>query len=792
MQPQYPDPGSAFAWPSTILRPSTHLGICAAALLCLASTVCGADFQPATQRFQQEIAIHFGAGSGLPNAAVQILQCNRAGTNVFMAGKWYSCRGEQWAVSSQIVPTEPDRFAFANESNEILQADVAWQGVRQLLNHGTADYLLTTNQIYVMKGGKLASLNWTNGGELNQMAVAGEGLSEPGIYLASSIGLFRHDGHQWEAVRAQDPAGRDWGAAKITGVTFDSKGDLWFGCGAGAGRRDSAGKWKFYEGKDGLPWAEFTYLAAGRDGVVWFGTTRGAVKFDGREWHYRQGRRWLPNDRILQMAVDNQGNAWFGTEAGVGSIRHVPMTLAEKAAFYESEIERYVKRTPFGYVAEAYLEKPADKSSAHPYDSDNDGLWTAMYGAGECFAYAATRDQKALERARKAFEALRFLQKVTQGGDPAPPKGYVARTIRPIDWPDPNIGRLEADRRDQAGDALWKAYEPRWPRSADGKWFWKSDTSSDELDGHYFFYPLYYELCADSDTERERVREVVRDLTDHLITHDFALVDVDGKPTRWGVYSPSQLNHNPYWWQERGINSMSILCYLSVAAYMTGDSKYTAAAKELIDHHGYAANATNPKIQHGPGSGNQSDDEMAFMCYYGLLRYSKDEALKKIIRYALYHYWANEAPEMNPFFNFVCAAQNLGITVPSNWGAISVQPWHGWLEDAMATLYGFSLDRLNWAQINSHRLDLVRLGRVSAKDLPDGFPAGSRGYRVNGKVLPIENRHFNHWNTDPWQLDYHGNGNELAAGTVFLLPYYMGLYHGFIENPAGGQARSAN
>jgi len=28
------------------------------------------------------------------------------------------------------------------------------------------------------------------------------------------------------------------------------------------------------------------------------------------------------------------------------------------------------------------------------------------------------------------------------------------------------------------------------------------------------------------------------------------------------------------------------------------------------------------------------------------------------------------------------------------------------------------------------------------------------------------------------------NGNELAAGTVFLLPYYMGLYHGFIQKPA--------
>jgi Predicted periplasmic ligand-binding sensor domain len=758
----------------------------------LASLSGAADFQPSLQHFKQEIATQFSTNSGLPAGPVQLLQLSAEGSpKVFISGKWYEYQSDKWILKPELTSATPELFLFPGSSNQVRQASIPWREVRQLLTAGDVDYLLTSNKVFTFNNRQLSSLDWTNDGALNQLAIIPRNLTPQTVYLATSVGLFIREGSNWQPVRAQDVSGRDWGTANITGLAIDSKGQLWFGCRAGAVCKQSGGKWRFYEGKDGLPWNEFTCMAAGPDGTVWLGTTRGAVKFDGSEWHYRQGRRWLPNDRVTQVALDSQGKAWFGTEAGVGSIGHVPMTLAEKAAFYESEIERYIKRTPYGYVAEAYLEKPADKSSAHPYDSDNDGLWTAMYGAGECFAFAATREQKALDRARKAFEALRFLQKVTQGGKPAPPKGFVARTIRPIDWPDPNIGRLEADRRDQAGDALWKVYEPRWPRSADGKWFWKSDTSSDELDGHYFFYPLYYEFCADTDAERERVREVVRDLTDHLIEHDFALVDIDGKPTRWGVYSPSQLNHNPRWWQERGINSMSILCYLAIAEYITGDAKYAAASRELIDQHSYAANVTNPKVQHGPGSGNQSDDEMAFMCYYGLLRYSKDVALKNIIRYALLHYWANEAPEMNPFFDFVCAAHNLGATVPSNWGKIAVSPWSGWLEDSMATLYGFPLDRLSWAQLNSHRLDLVRLGLVSSKDLPETFPRGSRGYRVNGKVLPVENRQFSHWNTDPWALDYRGNGNELGAGTVFLLPYYMGLYHGFIEKPTSTQTRSA-
>jgi hypothetical protein len=390
---------------------------------------------------------------------------------------------------------------------------------------------------------------------------------------------------------------------------------------------------------------------------------------------------------------------------------------------------------------------------------------------------------KAKERAKKTFEALRFLQKVTQGGKPAPPKGYIARTIRPVSWPDPNVGRLEQDRREHESDKLWKVYEPRWPRSADGKWFWKSDTSSDELDGHYFFYPLYYDLCAETEPERERLREVVRDITDHLLGHGFVLTDHDGLPTRWAIYGPQFLNEDPLWWPERGLNSLSILSYLAVAFHVTGDARYAAASRELIDRHHYAHNLMYAKVQHGPGSGNQSDDEMGFMSYYSLLRCSPDEKLKAMVRYSFFAYWVNEASEMNPFFNFAYASQNLEANGQTPWGSVPLRPWPGWHEDAMATLYGFPLDRLDWPARNSHRLDIVLLPRVRAEDLDAADEPQKRGHRFNGKVIPVENRHFNHWNTDPWQLDYGGNGAELAAGTVFLLPYYMGLYHGFIQKP---------
>lgn len=580
-----------------------------------------------------------------------------------------------------------------------------------------------------------------------------------------------------------DELGRQWGHADVRTVAIDAEDTLWVGTPAGiaAKRGDN---WTFYTGDDGLPYADFTCSAAAPDGSVWFGTTLGLVRFDGQEWHYRQGPRWLPGDDVRDIAIDRQGNAWLATDNGVGNIRRVPMTLAQKAAHYEEQVEKYIKRTPFGYTSEVHVPTPgilpSDPAEIHKSDSDNDGLWTAMYGAGECFAYAATGDPKAKERAKSAFEALRFLQKVTQGGEHSPPKGYVARTILPADGPDPNIGRIERDRESQKSDGLWKAYEPRWPKSADGEWYWKSDTSSDELDGHYFFYPLYHDLVADTEAEKERVREVIRDLTDHLVAHDFQLIDIDGTVTRWGQYSPSALNHDKRWWIERGLNSLSMLSYLETTQHVTGDPKYGEIAQRLIDEHAYDMNAMVPKIQFGVGSGNQSDDEMAFMSFYNLIRYTKNEALREKMQYSFFLYWRMELPEMNPFFNFAYAACGTDATFTSQWGTTNLDPWDGWLDDSMDTLLGFPLDRLNWPHQNSHRLDIVPLRRQQAID-PDDHAPPRRGHRVNGKVLPVENRHFNHWNTDPWRLDYGGNGRTLGNGAVFLLPYYMGLYHGFIE-----------
>ena len=742
----------------------------------LAITLTAADFKPAPQSFQQEVAARLE--DGIPAGAAQLLELGTDGQpRVFAAGQWYRSEGTQWVAIGALKCESPGDFVLTDAAGSPLHLTLPWAEVRQVLRQGGKIWVATAADPFRVVDGRAKSLGWPSRFRVNQIAASPDGA----LWIASSAGLFFRAKQGWSPRVVSDRHGRDWGGTEVTGVGWDNSGQLWMACPAGVGCETRDG-WRFYEGKDGLPWNEFTGIAPGPEHTLWFGTRIGAIRFDGTAWAYRQGPRWLPDDHVRQMVVDAQGNAWMATARGVGVLQRTSMTFAAKAAHYETEIEKYIKRTPYGYVAEAPLRKVADKTSAAPEDSDNDGLWTSMYGAGECFAVGATGDPSARIRARQAFEALRFLQKVTQGGPHAPPHGFTARTVRLTTLPDPNVGSREGDFSAQKHDALWKSYEPRWPKSADGQWYWKSDTSSDELDGHYFFYPLYHDLCAETESEKQRVREVVRDLTDHLIAHEFNLTDHNGQPTRWGRFGPKTLNHDPMWWSERGLNSLSMLTYLTVAEHLTGEARYTAALRELIDKHGYAHNAMYPKVQHGPGSGNQSDDEMAFMCFYSLLRYSHDEELKKLIRYSFFRYWANEFPELNPFFNFAYAVHNLTQTATNPFGTFSLTPWAGWHEDSLATLRGFSLDRLNWPHRNSHRLDLERLPGQASTDIYQPNQ-GVRGARVGGKVLPVENRHFNHWNTDPWELNYGGSGNELAAGTVFLLPYYMGLYHGFIAKP---------
>lgn len=594
------------------------------------------------------------------------------------------------------------------------------------------------------------------------------------LALAAEEGLLEEVGESWTMLYPQDGI-RRWAPVDVRGVVYDDEGRLWFAAPQGVGVRNVDGDWTLYTGAEGLPFNDFTSVDAGASGV-WFGTTNGLIQFDGKQWHFRQGRRWLPGNHVENIEVERNGDVQMTTDGGVSRIEHKPMTLAGKAQFYESEIEKYHRRTEFGYVNPATLSVPGDKSTAVPRFSDNDGFNTGLYLAAMSFAYASTGEARYKTYADDAFRALAFLSEVTQGGKYGGPEGLIARNVVPISEPDP--GRIydkDYDIKRQGRDTLWRVMERRVPVDASGKWYWKADASSDELDGHFFGAAVYFDLVCASEAERNEVRKVVRRIVDHLTAHDYRLIDYDGQATRWGHFAPEDLNSDPAWHAERGLNSYSILTYLSIAYHVLGEQKYRDEYLRLALDEGYGMNGmTQPKDVEGPNHpGHQPDDNMMFMNFYHLIRYETDPKLLSMYQYSIRTLWKFERLDRNSFSNFVYGAVAQGKTRIDQWGTTELSPPLECYMDAVDSLRRYPLDLVEWSMSNAHRIDMRPAG-----DADDEH--STMGGGIDGFAYPVDERGEIYWDWNYWKLSHTGDGATLRPPHHYLLAYYMGLHHGFI------------
>ncbi|MFO8058666.1 MAG: hypothetical protein R6V10_15375 [bacterium] len=479
-----------------------------------------------------------------------------------------------------------------------------------------------------------------------------------------------------------------------------------------------------------LPYDDLLAIDLDSKGRLLAGTSKGAALEAPNDWHYFQGRQYLPHDRVNAVAFGPEGSLWLGTPRGVSRIEFRRMTLEDKARHMEEATrKRHVRH---GLVSDSRLEKPGDLSTNRTATSDNDGLWTAMYIAAECYRYGASGDEKGRENARESLEALMFLE--TVNGIP----GFVSRSF------------ARPDEQHGSGE---------WHMGPDGKWRWKGDTSSDEIVGHYYAYSIYYDICAD-EKEKEEIRKKVRLITDYIIDNDFYLIDVDGEPTTWGRWNFKGMRRLRFW--DRGLNSLEILSHLKTAYHITGDPKYQKVYLDLALEHDYAE-FTVKQLINIPMFRNHSAHELAFLSYYPLLKYEDDPRLMKHYKKSLERSWQLERPEKCPLWNFI-----YGAVMP---GAKEFD-----LPESVWTLKRISLDLVRWDHMNSHRNDIeIRL-------YPDRF-----GRKQSRAPLPPDERSVMKWNGSPYVLDSGqggiagGRGGRVEeAGTFWLLPYWMGRYYGFI------------
>ncbi len=498
------------------------------------------------------------------------------------------------------------------------------------------------------------------------------------------------------------------------------------------------------------PYTGFTAGVRAPDGAIWIGTPQGLLyrSGDGAPWRVFHSRHWLPDREVRGVALASDGSVLVETPKGIGRLAKRRTTLDEKMAEIRRRLRQYHIRE--GLIGEIQLKEPGRVDAGWSLSSsDNDGLWTSLYVAAEAYRYGVTGDEEAKRNARQSLDALLFLEKVTGIS------GFAARSI----WP--------------AGEGVDanKMFGGEWHLSADKRWWWKGDTSSDELDGHYFAYAVYYDLCAD-EREKEEIRAVVARITDHIIDHGYYYVGPPGRPTTWGVWAPEKLNRDLKWILDRGLNSLEILSHLKVAEHMTGSARYKDAAHELIEKHSYATNTVDQKVVWPVREVNHSDDELAFLAYYPLLWYERDPELRKYYLTSIERSWQIERPERSPLFNFIYAAArqaNTWTDPTKRPEAARVEPGDYDRDELTEWFREVPADTIKWRVTNSDRQDLGDLVTNRFRQ------------RRTRHVLPVSERHIMRWNGDPYELDGGGDGHERDDGTFILLPYWMGRYHRLID-----------
>jgi hypothetical protein len=483
-------------------------------------------------------------------------------------------------------------------------------------------------------------------------------------------------------------------------------------------------------GEQGLCYEDTTCLAQGFTNDLWIGTTRGAIRMVDGQFHYFAGKRWLPDDRVQSIATGASA-VYIATPKGLGIIEYEPFTLRKKADYYERRLDEW------GHKSLGLVHKLEWDDALHEFvreAGDNDGGYSGDYLAAESYRYAVTKDPQARREATNTFQALRWLRTMT--GIP----GFPARAV----WAKGERGH-KSERT--SGD-----YPAQWHDTADGKFEWKGDTSSDELCSHFYSVSIFLELAAQSE-ESTQAREHLASMAAHVIDHDWTLVDIYGKPTRWGRWDPAYLatEEGRY---DRGLQSLELLSFIKTAATVSKDPKFTAAYKQLVDL-GYPAYTQRVRQTFPPENILHFLDELSFWSYWNLLRHEDDPGLHAIYRRSLERTWEILRVEQNPWFNFV-------------YGALTGEDCE--TAPAAAHLRDWPLDLTVWSYQNSHRADLRT-------------PAGYAVYKAGIRPFPAretEPMRWDHWDMQP---DGGTDGRDIVEPSGWLLAYWMGRYYGFIEAP---------
>lgn len=397
--------------------------------------------------------------------------------------------------------------------------------------------------------------------------------------------------------------------------------------------------------------------------------------------------------------------------------------------------------------------------------SDNVGMWTAVYAASQSYRYAVTRDPEALANLRRVIRGEHDLVRITGVRglftrvyvDPRLP-GFPTADQLAAWYPDCDLSVRHCKRYVEVTEGEYA-----------GRWF-KTDVSKDEYTGHLLSMAAAWELVDDPEV-RERVRDIVTAVGDHLIDHGLRLTDIDGQVTTFGHLNAMGLDDFP------GFNALISLAWMRLAATVAG-GRYRAFYEDCL----LQASGENPCVpgedpiqsyaDHLQSMGldlgcltNWNNHGMAQFSMWVLIRMEDDPARRALYRRVLREQlW--EPQDSRPMRD----QQNTLWTFFYLLNRDPADPWPSRAAaDALCVMKAFPESK------HHHAVDHFRDFRQVCTD--------RSGDPMTDRVIPIDQAGMDNflWFRNPYEMERDAEDlRHVESPEDYLLAYWIGRHHGLI------------
>ncbi len=444
-----------------------------------------------------------------------------------------------------------------------------------------------------------------------------------------------------------------------------------------------------------------------------------------------------------------------------------PMNLHQKAEYFDMVARKW--HLPPGQDHWFSVRLKEDLDTFDQVDmSDNVGSWTAIYSASQSFRYAVTKDPEALENLRRVVRGEHNMMKITGVPglfsrvmiNPALP-GFPSADKLAVWYPDCDLAVKHCKRFNEVKEGEFKG------------WWFKNDVSKDEYAAHMFAMATAWEVVDDPEV-RERVADIVLQVGDHLVDHQLAITDIDGKMTLFGGMMAMGVDDFP------GFDAVLTLSWLKLAAVVGGAEK-GAKYQQFIDDCLLQKNGVKECIPGEPPhpytdyldmvgldlgcKTNWNNHNMSQLAMFSLIRTEEDPQLKDIYRKTLrQQMWEPDDPyPMN----------EQKKTLYTMFYLINKAPKDPWPEqaaaDALCTLKSFPEHKAHLPVDTVSQYETICTTRG---DDP-----------MTDQVIPIDQVAMDNylWGGNPYELEEDPGDPQLVESPEdYLVAYWMARYFGFV------------